>query len=188
MNLELDEDINTVYKLLKKLEKNEPNKPFLGTKVKDGDKVYWNWVTVGDMAKQAKHLASGMMSLGLLPEREADGRKWRFVAIQAKNRVEWTVTHLANMNCKTTTVGLHDTLSDKETRYIVAQTELATICCSGPNVERHIRLKMMDDDVPEKDRKYNLVRNLVVFDQEIMNNQDILEKAKKAGLSVYTYD
>ena len=75
-----------------------------------------------------------MMKLGLLPKREAEGQSWRFVAIQAKNRVEWTVTHLANMHCKATTIGLYDSLGDTETRYIVAETELATICCSSQMV------------------------------------------------------
>ena len=72
-----------------------------------------------------------MIALGLLPESEAEGKTWRFIAIQAKNRVEWTVTHLANMHVKTTTIGLYDSLGDTETRYIVSQTELATICCSN---------------------------------------------------------
>ena len=84
-----------------------------------------------EVAQQAHALASGMMTLGLLPEREAEGKKWRFAAIQAKNRTEWTVTHLANMHVKTTTIGLYDSLGDTETRYIVAQTELATIFCSN---------------------------------------------------------
>lgn len=61
-----------------------------------------------------------MVALGLIPEIEAEGKKWRFVGIQAKNRVEWTCTHLANMHIKTTTIGLYDSLGDPETRYIAS--------------------------------------------------------------------
>lgn len=116
---------------MKRLERTHPNKPFLGTKTYKPSGMEYEWMTVKEMAQQAHALASGMMTLGLLPEREAEGKKWRFAAIQAKNRTEWTVTHLANMHVKTTTIGLYDSLGDTETRYIVAQTELATIFCSN---------------------------------------------------------
>ena len=60
-----------------------------------------------------------MLELGLNPQIEAEGTKWRFVAIQAKNRTEWTLTNLANMYVKGTTVGLYDSLGETETRHII---------------------------------------------------------------------
>jgi len=96
------------------------------------------------MCDRAKALASGMMSLGLLPQVEAEGKSWRFLGIQAKNRTEWTITHLANMHCKATTIGLYDSLGESETRYIVELTELTTIFCSKEMVKRHLGFKLKD--------------------------------------------
>jgi long-subunit acyl-CoA synthetase (AMP-forming) len=52
----------------------------------------------------------GMMHHGLLPEVEGEGRSWRFLGIQAKNRKEWNLLHVANMCVGATTVALYDTL------------------------------------------------------------------------------
>jgi hypothetical protein len=38
------------------------------------------------------------MAFDLAPEIEAEGKKWRFLGIQSKNREEWNLTNWANMH------------------------------------------------------------------------------------------
>jgi len=40
------------------------------------------------------------------------------MGIQAKNRKEWCLVHLANMHQSTTTVAFYDTLGPEATRFI----------------------------------------------------------------------
>lgn len=57
-----------------------------------------------------KALSVGIMAFDLAPEIEAEGKKWRFLGIQSKNREEWNLTNWANMHQCITTVALYDTL------------------------------------------------------------------------------
>jgi len=54
-----------------------------------------------------------------MQEVEAEGKIWKFIGIQAKNRKEWNLIHLANMHNGTTTVGLYDTLGEEASKYII---------------------------------------------------------------------
>jgi long-chain acyl-CoA synthetase len=78
----------------------------------------------------AKKFACGAMKLDLMPEIEAEGKNWRFIGIQSKNRKEWNLIHLANMHIKTTTVALYDTLGVEASKYVIEQTEMTTIATS----------------------------------------------------------
>ena len=51
-----------------------------------------------------------MKKFNLLPDVSGEGKTWRFLGIQSKNRREWFLFHLANMWAGTTTVALYDTL------------------------------------------------------------------------------
>lgn len=120
MDLLPDNKVKTIYSSLQSLEQRNPTMKFLGTKFYKPDGTCdWDWVTVKDVVQASKTFASGLTALNLIPPRVADDQEWRFIAIQAKNRVEWHVTHLANMLCKTTTIGLYDSLGEVETRYII---------------------------------------------------------------------
>jgi long-subunit acyl-CoA synthetase (AMP-forming) len=52
----------------------------------------------------------GFTALNMTPNIEAEGTKWRFMGIYAKNREEWVLTHLANMKNSITSVAFYDTL------------------------------------------------------------------------------
>ena len=83
-----------------------PDKPFIGSRV--GDKYVWK--THLEVAEIRKALSVGIMAFDLAPEIEAEGKKWRFLGIQSKNREEWNLTNWANMHQCITTVALYDTL------------------------------------------------------------------------------
>jgi len=55
-------------------------------------------MTVREVASMAEDLSLGIKALDLCPKFEADGKEWRMMGIQSKNRYEWFVTHLAGMH------------------------------------------------------------------------------------------
>lgn len=117
-----------------------PNHDMLGTKV--GDK--YEWLTWRQVMKMAEHLSYGIQKLELTPEIEAEGKMWRFMGIQSKNRKEWTITNLAGMFQKVTTVALYDTLGVDATKFICNQTEMTTISVSKDYVSKLSQMKIED--------------------------------------------
>ena len=82
--------IDTMYAALYKNVETIPDKPFLGTRV--GNEYQWlSWKEVADLAANFSY---GMRSLNLVPEVEGEGKLWRFLGIQSKNRKEWYISEL----------------------------------------------------------------------------------------------
>ena len=69
-----------------------------------------NWAEV---AKASENVGLGLRELGLIPEVFAEKEPWRFIGIQSKNRKEWNILHLGNMQQGVTTVAFYDTLGEK---------------------------------------------------------------------------
>lgn len=106
--------VNTLYKGMMRNMERIPNHDMLGTRV--GDTYEWNtWREVLSMAEDLSH---GMMALELAPEVQAEGKTWRFMGIQSKNRKEWVITNIAGMFQKLTTVALYDTLGPDATYFV----------------------------------------------------------------------
>ena len=89
------------------------------------------------------------------------GEIWRFLGIQSKNRLEWMLAHWADFHIGVCTVALYDTLGVAAFRYIVSQTELITIACSGDFVPKIAQHKLDDDP---NDPKLHRLKYLVTFD------------------------
>ena len=98
-------------------------------------------MTVTEVVDTARLLAAGMMHLNLVPETEAEGRTYRFLGMQSKNRKEWNLLHLANMHNNATSVALYDTLGPDAARYVFQQTELTTMAVSNDLVKAVCKLK-----------------------------------------------
>lgn len=103
--------IDTILKAFERNVNLSPDDEFLGTRV---DNKY-KWLSFKQVRMNALNFAAGAHKLGLIPEVEAEGQRWRFMGIQAKNRAEWVIIHLANMYNKCTTVALYDTLGMEAT-------------------------------------------------------------------------
>jgi long-chain acyl-CoA synthetase len=104
-----------MLKNLKKQIQRIPNNNFMGTR--NGDTYDWmTWREVGEMAE---NLSYGFMYHNLAPEIEAEGKKWRFIGLQSKNRKEWYIASLANMHQNICSVSLYDTLGVDATKYIL---------------------------------------------------------------------
>jgi hypothetical protein len=86
--------IDTLFKACQRNYEKIPNNEWLGTRV--GDK--YEWMTWRDSIDTARNISYAIMKLGLCPEIEGEGEMWRFMGIQAKNRAEWVLTHVAGMH------------------------------------------------------------------------------------------
>ena len=104
------------------------------------------------------------MALDLCPKVMEDGKAWRFLGVYSKNRVEWGLSHLANMHMGATTVALYDTLGVDALKYVINQTELTTIVCQGDLVKKLIDYKLEELNQPENERKLHRLVNIVTMD------------------------
>jgi long-chain acyl-CoA synthetase len=109
---------------------------------------------------------------------------WRFMGIQAKNRKEWVLQHVAGMHQKVTTVALYDTLGQDAMRFVVNQTQLSTIAVSIEYVQKLSQLKLDDQGMDEQ--KMTTLKNLIVFEDALTDKDK--EIAEKAGITLYTMD
>lgn len=77
--------IDTGYKCIKRNVDRIPNNDVLGTRA--GDK--YEWMTWRQLDEVCEAFALGVQAEGLTPEVDGEGKKWRFMGIQSKNRKEW---------------------------------------------------------------------------------------------------
>ena len=136
-----DKKIDT---LAKAFEKNAYEKPYLdllGTRDDSQPGRPYVWKSYSEVNEIATHYTRGCMKLGMLPEIKGDGRTFRFMGIYAKNREEWIITDIANMKNAVTTVAFYDTLGPAAVEFVINQTELTSISCSGNYVPGLIKLK-----------------------------------------------
>ena len=155
--------------------------PLLGTPApgKDG-KAEYSWLSFKEVDELARNFAAGSRALDLNPEVDAEGRKWRFLGVQSKNRKEWGITHLANMYMKSTTIALYDTLGADALKYVIDQTEMTTVVCQGDLVQKLIDLKIEDAALPSP--KIHRLKNIVAMDLVAA------DRADEAGIRVLQFD
>ena len=132
-----------------------PDHGLLGTYIGQS----YEWMTFKEVERAARNFAAGCWKLGLNPVTQAEGKPWRFLGIQSKNRKEWNICHIANMYTSTTTIALYDTLGQEAIKFVTDQTELTTYCCSNDFVDKLTQLKLtdMDEKHPRMQRLVNLV-------------------------------
>lgn len=136
--------IDTIFKAMMK-RYNDPIKaarPFLGTR----KGMEYEWMSFKDTIDTAKKFAAGAMAMNLMPDYEYDGRTYRFIGIQSKNRKEWNIIHVANMFCKATTVGLYDTLGEEAEKFIINETQMSTIACTKDIIGKILKWVREEND------------------------------------------
>ena len=97
------------------------------------------------------------MSLDLCPEVGGDD-VFRFCGIWSKNRWEWMTTLLACMHYKITVVGFYDAMGIPAVEFILNQTEMTTIICSGDYCQKIYNMK--------KDGMAQHIKSLVIMDEK----------------------
>lgn len=63
------------------------------------------------------------------------------MGIYAKNREEWVTTDIANIRSSVVTVAFYDTLGPDAVSFVINQTNLTAISCSGNYLPSLIKLK-----------------------------------------------
>ena len=134
--------VSTIYHALMRRANDQRMgaRQYLGTR----EGTVYKWMTYKEVADEAKQFAAGVESLGMVPEVDAEGKKWKFLGVQSKNRKEWNITHLSNMFHGVTTVGLYDTLGEAASRYIINQTEMTTVATTPDIIKKIIGWKKDD--------------------------------------------
>lgn len=122
-------DVATLYDNFARGVRLSRDFPCLGTRkvLPDGSRGEYEWLTYGEVDSRATDAGSGLVHRGLRPS--------SFVGIYALNRAEWIVCEQACNRHTITTVPMYDTLGPDVAAYIVNETEMTTVCCSGDKVE-----------------------------------------------------
>ena len=171
------EGVDTIVKAIERNLQKSPNENWLGTRK---EKAYV-WTSYKDAVEKAKTISLGFKALELIPDIEGEnGNTWKFMGIQAKNREEWAMVHVANMYQGATTIAFYDTLGPDATKYIINQTKVTTMSVSNNYVKVLSNLKKAD---AEADNNMESLANLVSF--EDVSDED-KKLAEEAGLKVYT--
>lgn len=80
-----------------------------------------------------------------------------------------------------TTIALYDTLGPDATKFVVSQTQLATIVCSKDLIENMVKLKQEDQE-----NKMGSLTSIVSFESDV--DQALLTQAESCGIKVTTLD
>jgi len=81
------------------------------------------------------------MKHDLCPKINNQEGAFRFLGLYSKNREEWVVTDFGCMISGITTVTLYDTLGQESIDYILDQTYMRTVVCSGDKIRNISDLK-----------------------------------------------
>ena len=122
----------------------------------------YDWMTTSQVLNLSKQFGAGLMQMDLIPEVQGEGKAWRMLGIQSKNRKEWNICHMGNFMSGGTTVALYDTLGPDAARFVCNQTELVTVCASSDLVAGLINLKADDPD-----GKMASLKNIVSFESDV---------------------
>ena len=115
------------------------------------------------------------MNLNLCPEVGDEG--FRFCGIWSKNRAEWMTTLLACMHYKITVVGFYDAMGTQSVEFILNQTEMQTIVCSGDYIEKIVNMK--------KDDMAQHIKALITLDDI---KPEVMTLAEKLGITIHTFN
>lgn len=152
-----------------------PDANFIGTR----EGAEYKWTSFKDAVAHSEAISHGVNALGLAPEveGEGDGKKWRFMGIQSKNRAEWSLLNIAGMFQGVTTVAFFDTLGEDAMKFVVNQTQLTSIAVSKDLIGRACSLKASDPQGMTK-----TFENLIVFEEDL--SDDDKKKISDAGLKL----
>ena len=79
--------VDTLYKAFKRNVQRIGNNQMLGTRVGDA----YQWMTWKQVEDRARHISFGINALNLAPPIAAEGKTYKFIGIQSKNRAEWEI-------------------------------------------------------------------------------------------------
>jgi long-chain acyl-CoA synthetase len=150
---------------------NFKDNPFLGTREKTTEVVVdeetkeektvtvfgrYMYMTYEQVQNYAFGIARSIYNRDFSPKKDADGSQLRIFGIYGKNREEWALADIACIISNITSVPLYDTLGDSSIEYIITQTQMESLACSGDKVKKLCQLK--------KDGKIPSIKIIISFD------------------------
>lgn len=99
------------------------------------------------------------------------------MGIYAKNREEWVTVDIGNVQNSVITVAFYDTLGPDAVSFVINQTELTAISCSGNYLPGLIKLR--------RDNTVKSLQTLISFDQF---PEDLKKEAQEVGITLYHYN
>jgi long-chain acyl-CoA synthetase len=188
-NIAADQELVKDYKGLATLKdifvKNAADmaeRPFLGSRAKiigeNGAVTYgeYQWKTYKQVNEDARAFAGYLMKNELCPHVVNEEGTFRFVALYAKNREEWTTADIGSMLTATTVVTLYDTLGQESIDYILMQCQMKTVICSADKIKTLADLKASG--------KIATTTHVIHFDEA--KKADV-EAAQAAGITVVSF-
>ena len=140
------------------------------------------------------------MNGAFCPEIVTEDGRFRFLAIFAKNREEWTVSDLAAQMTNITCVTLYDTLGKDSLEYILNQTQIRTCLISADKIKSLLELHQsgkldnlqhliyLDDVSPEDEKLADSINVQLIPYKTVIQEGKKLDTALEApnSDSVYT--
>ncbi len=127
VKFQLDKPDNLV-ELFENSVKRFPDKPFLGTKNKQGE---YEWVTYREVGRRVDNLRAGLAGLGIQP-RDA-------VGIISNNSTDWAVAHYASVGLGAFFVPMYEAELVQVWEYIVKDSAVKVLFVSKPEIYEKIR-------------------------------------------------
>lgn len=160
-------NVTTLYHTQSQGFKRYGPRPYLGTVV-DGQYQYKTYNQVREDA-----IALGSVLVDLVHETSDDGKVFRFFGIYSQNREEWTVSSVASTHFSLVSVPLYDSLGVDSMEYILNQTGMQTVLCSGTNYPKLINQR--------KQGKSGQMQTIINFDPVTAEQ---VEEASRLGLQL----
>ena len=165
-----------------------PNSNFLGTREynpitkKYGKYIWKSWAQIYNLAKLFLY---GITKFNLCPEMEVKdemNKKMRLLGFYCRTREEWMVGSLGCQLDSITIVTIYETLGINSIEYILKQTELTTIMVESNYLQMILEMK--------EGNKLGNTKNIIYIhcNEERQNMEEIIEKLKKLGLNLISYD
>jgi len=136
----------------------------------------YEWVTYGEVDHMSEMAARAIRKLNFSPVIIGEEKEQRFLGIWAKNCTNWLITLLATMKARTSVIGFYDAMGNEAVDYIIRQTELTTVFCTGDYIAKLISMK--------KDGLAAAVTSLVSFDDV---PADLVEQGASVGIQVHSW-
>jgi long-chain acyl-CoA synthetase len=168
-------DHTTIFKAFDYSFAKFAHKNCIGTRERTSDGVgRYIWKTYGEVKELATAFGSGVR--GLCPTFTVDNDNFTFIGINAKNREEWLITDLSCILYRMTSVPFYDTLGPETNTYILKQTELEVLVCSGDIAKKIKHLK--------KQGQAGNLKYVITMDKSDKH----FEKLGKYGITGFTFD
>jgi len=155
------------------------DQPFLGMRKRESKNMlaHYEFKTYAEVRKIAEQVGSGIKNLDLAPVIKDADLHLSFIGIWSKNCSEWIELDIACSFYKHVSIPIYETLGPEVVGFILKQTKLTTIFCSGDHID-----ELLDG---AREKGYKSLANIVTFGEEFSKNQK--SKASEVKINLLTW-